>query len=246
MERKLSLMEFVKEIQKAVQEKLPPDVKVQPVQVIKINDLHLQGIEFRKSSNGVSPTFYLEADYQRYLEGSEIEELSNKLVESYQHYKVESTLEVDFWDYENIKEHLAYELISRERNGKYLSDKPYKEFLDLAKIYYVVMEMDFGRGTVVVNDTYLKNWGITLEELDKTATENTEKILPALVKDMYTMVLERLGEEAEGFELGNLMYMATNTAYHYGAAVMLYKDTLKEFADRVQDDVYILQVQSMI
>lgn len=241
MEHNLSLMEFVKEIQEAVQEKLPPDVEVQPVQVVKINDLHLHGLTFKEHSNAIAPTIYLEYAYEKYQNGGEIEELSDRLLESYQKHRVESIEVLDFWTYENVKEHLAYGLISRERNENYLSDKPYKNFLDLAKIYYVLMEGDFGRGTITITHDYLKDWGITLEELDKVATENTEKLLPALVKDMYTMVLERLGEEAEeGFELGNLMYMANNTAYHYGAAVMLYKDILKEFADKVQDDVYIL------
>jgi len=88
-------------------------------------------------------------------------------------------------------------------------------------------------------------WKTTWEELDRYATEQTEKQNPSYIFDMVDMATEML-EKAVDVELPDFeiphgqMYVITNQERYFGAAVLLYKDVFKNFATEKEEDLYIL------
>ena len=75
-----------------------------------------------------------------------------------------------------MKGRIIYRLVNRERNRKLLEDVPYKEYLDLAIVYYVLLEMDeYGMASMMVRREHLKMWKVSEEDIYYRACKNTQK-----------------------------------------------------------------------
>lgn len=106
-------------------------------------------------------------------------------------------------------------------------------------IFNVFVDFDGNnRGTVLITNSHLEKWNIKKEFLYSIASRNTEKIMPFEFMAMEDILQELTGEEFEPSE--NEMYVLSNKDRCFGAAVLLYKDALKNVADILQDDYYIL------
>ncbi len=121
---------------------------------------------------------------------------------------------------------------------------PYTKFLDLAKIYYVQCPLgESDTGTILVRNEHLKDWGISIYELDKAAEENTPRLYPASI----TCLMDEAG-------LGNLlgvpfelpqeplipMFALSNTQNDHGATAVCYQKILDDFSQKIQDDLILL------
>lgn len=67
---------------------------------------------------------------------------------------------------------------------------------------------------------------------------NTEQVLPWELIDMAEVVREMVGDNE--IPLEKLMYILTNKKKQYGATCILYEGVLREIAQRLQSDFYIL------
>lgn len=104
-----------------------------------------------------------------------------------------------------------------------------RRFLDLA-VYYII-RTDDGDDMMDtwVNGREMRIWGIDMDTLDAQARENARK-------DGYTV---QAAEETGADALPG-MYMVTNRYCFYGAAGILDKAMLAQFADEKGTDIYIL------
>ena len=148
------------------------------------------------------------------------------------------------WD--KVKDKIAYKLVNREANKELLETVPYTAYLDLAKVYYVIFDNEeLGRGTITVHNNHLKMWGVTLEELEVIAAENTPKWLPMNIIT-FQEILENKGfgfeseEEYECCEINKDFAVLTNCDKSFGAAVMCYENVIKSIADGKESDVIII------
>lgn len=83
----------------------------------------------------------------------------------------------------------------------------------------------------------MEAWGISLEELSKTARENAPVCFPLCFKCMREVLGELIGED---LGIDDDLYVLSNEQNVYGAAVILYPDVLKMVAERLENSFYIL------
>ena len=95
-------------------------------------------------------------------------------------------------------------------------------------------------------------WDKRIEEIDLLATENTERLFPVQADrlDMIVkaMMLHGLGEDNISEDMqswllsgdDSMLYVVTNHLMVNGAGVMCYRNVIKNLADRLNSDLYIL------
>lgn len=148
-------------------------------------------------------------------------------------------------DYEFVKDKIIYRLIGREENQELLKEIPYKSYLDLAIIYYVLLEVDkYGMAFMMVRAEHMDMWKVTEEDLYYRASKNTQELLPYEFAPMRTVIEELLGL---GMEEGpaEKMYILSNEMRSYGAAALIYPDCLRKIAGVVGENFFVSQAVCM-
>ena len=239
------LMSFVEEVRSRVEAQTGKDVRLQ--QVKKNNGLVLQGITIMQSDCNIAPTIYMEHYFKDYGNGRSIDSIVSAVLEVAQNERMDKSLDMGwFRDFEKVRDKVAYKLINYEANRELLKSLPHEKFLDLAKVYYVSVNINGGTGTILIHNSHLELWEITQEQLLAIAEENITRLLPARIDTMcevmkniegYDMLPQELVEEVVS---GCHMYVATNLAKTFGAAVMCYPYTIKRLAERLESDLFIL------
>lgn len=242
--KKMNQKEFADYIKENIEIILGKEASVFLQSIRKNNALVMEGICVREKNKKIAPTIYLNCYYEEYLKGKPIGEIILDILSVYQKYKAENSFRMDFFlEYENAKEKIFYKLINYQKNRALLEEIPHLAFLDLAIVFYCMVKNDQnGAATVLIHQSHLEMWQITVEELYQDAEENTKKRLPFEIKNMHQVMEELFGKE--GFEITEesreQMYILTNTSKFNGAACMLYPNLLSAFAAHINSDLFIL------
>lgn len=241
----MNYLEFCNNAQKKMVEYIGNRGSVSITPMRKNNGIIMDALIIKEKDVKVSPTIYLEPYYKLYKSGEPfgdvIETLTNSYIEhSNQHIDVDC-----FYDFDKIKENIAFKLIHYESNKQLLDDVPYKRWNDLALVYiYVLKESDIGSATILIHNNHLQIWNTTEEELYKCATNNTPLIMPEELKTMNQILGESLGkqifDEEEQWELSEAMYVLSNKSRIFGATALLYSQKLKELSVKHDCGLYIL------
>lgn len=222
--------------------------------VTKINGVTLDGVVIMKKDSNFSPTIYLNGYYTMYLSGCEVYEIAEKI---YKLYVVNSgiiSIPSDFFmDFGKIEEHVAFRLISCDRNKELLEKIPHRKFLDLAIVYFAVIDnVDNGRGIVTIYNNHLEHWGVDEECLYRLAKKNTPRLYPAEIKPMNQVVSDMILREDRNMDVETLvaqvdimnerfpMYVLTNVYRSYGASCMLYDGLMEKFTEHIETDIYVV------
>ncbi len=242
----LEYNEFKEYMEKRVREELDDTLDVTPKSVRKNNGVMLDGLMISDSRSNMAPTLYLNDCYERYKSGDDLESIVNSLVDGYKRNKNYPDINADaFLDYSLAKDNIAFKLIGKEKNEDLLKEIPAVPFLDLEIVFFYIASQDEekGLGTVLITNSLMENWGITVDELYRDAMKNTPELLPfrmkelgALIEDLTGVDLEK-GEEPEGVKG---MHVLTNKRTYVGAGAILYPSLLKDFADKEESDIIIL------
>ena len=143
-------------------------------------------------------------------------------------------------------------LVLKDGNETYLDGKVWKPFLDMAKVYRIVIEPfpgDDGIGSVTVDKRIFDEFGVTLDELDAIATENTFKRLPVTIESIEQVLANMMGVSEEEFRERTgredakplPMYVISNVAHIWGATAVVLDEALKNLCERIKTEgVYIL------
>ena len=208
-----------------MKEYVSPDVTVDIHHAMKNNGTIRAGLMFTQQGVNTCPIIYLEEFYEQYLEGESIDTLEQSLQKIYEKIKVQQSVSYNkILDYSKMKDRIVYKVIQRESNQELLKQIPHEIYMDLAIVYYALMEMtEFGRITLPVKNEHLKHWNITKEELNEAAKKNTPSLLPM-----------------EGYVFSEYMYLVTNQTRSFGAAVMLYDGFWKQMENVIGENFYVL------
>lgn len=235
--------EFKSEIIELIQEKLG-DVKIDTRKVLKNNGRELTGITILESESNIAPTIYLDFYYLQYRQGRKINDIVDDIIEIYNENKFDTPIELSFFtDYDNVKNKIVYSLVNYERNKELLTDTPHIRYLDLAIVFrYVVQGNEVESATILIKDNHIKLWGISKEELYARASVNTPLMRPCEIVSMSNILKGLLQGDISDDEIcmPSPMYVITNKQKCCGASCILYENVLKEFADRMESDLYIL------
>ncbi len=243
-EEKMTYETFSEELQKVLSSKLPRGTQLKVSPILKNNSLHLDGLLICQKNSPLSPNFYLQDLYQKYLHGNSIHALVSEVYEGWQNtLKQKWGRNLDM-SYENCRKHIVYRLVSAERNKELLETIPHIPFLDLAVVfYYLVNQDEEGIGSIRISNELMERWNVSTEELMEEATRNTPALFPAKCNPMSS-ILEKMifhMEEKERMEyVCSEPYVLTNSNGINGASVWLYPDQLKNIANFFGKSFYIL------
>lgn len=188
--------------------------------------------------NGAEPIIYLEELFESYNDGASVErqiESIMKIVEQDSEAVHLMGLELLNESWENIRSKIGVQVINYEWNEKKLEEIPHKRLLNLAIVCRVMFS---GNSSSLVTNALLEKWKITKEELMDEAFSNL-KNGKYTIKGLSQLVAMRIDEDPLPDE-DELMYVMTNDAQVYGATGIARTDLLKEFADKIETDIYVI------
>lgn len=237
----MDYQQFIHVVEKEVRENVKKDVRVCIHTVIKNNGKERKGLTLSEQGINISPTIYLEEYYEKFRNGKSVKDIINHILELYEEVRFQRPWEVScVQEYENIKSKVVYKLIGREKNAQMLEEVPYIPVLDLAMVFYVILELsEHGTATMMIRKENLKAWGIEEKTLREQAEQNTPKILPAKFSTMKSVIAEMTGEKEEE-EGEDDMYVLSNCVRNYGACCILYPNVLEQIGCRLQENYYVL------
>ena len=140
-------------------------------------------------------------------------------------------------DYREARERLVYRLIQTRRNERLLRQIPHVPYLDLSIVFELYWKQEGQHCSCLVYNSHLEQWGVTPEEVERQARENTPIRLPAVFDSLEQMLLPMMGGLRQ--EPSGLSVLSNREGFH-GAAAILYPGELKRAADQLQNDLVVL------
>lgn len=222
--------------------------KVTVQRVMKNNGINKRGLNIMENGvSNITPTIYLENFYKSYLGGRKLEWIVQDILILYRRNKPLLNFNTKaFWDWNKARERIVCRLVNGEMNREYLDMVPHFTYLDLAVTFACVVDSELlgSDASIPIYNSHLEMWGITDRELYTIAMENTQRLYPPVIQELLETIVS-MGVDVdslspEQMSVGRHMYVLSNKNRHYGAVYLLYKDVLREFADRMDSDLYIL------
>lgn len=228
------------------------DISIQPV--TKNNGMHLTGLAIHEKIINIAPTIYLESLFEEYQGGMTMEAVCKEVMRLYEQSKAERGLDSRMvTDFNHAKERICFKLVNAERNRELLADIPSIPYHDLAVVFYILISKGAdGVGTVLVRNSFLDMWGADAQMLYPIAMENTQRIFRGRVQSVESVIVEMMedipdtGDSEEFYDMPvategvSPMYVASNQDRCNGASVLLYPDLLRDFAECIGSDFFIL------
>ena len=215
--------------------------------VIKNNGCEMDGLVIMEKGKDIAPTIYLDSFYELYTNGENIKNIIRQIEVIYEQNKNNVTFDVNILKhFDTIKDKIVYKVVNYRSNEKLLEQVPHKRILDLAMVFYCLLDNEYGRSaTALIYNNNLKNWNVTIDDVYKAALKNTPDLLHSKISSMAAL-FEKCGVNVDGEEVDlkdyvpSDMYVLTNESKLNGAACILYENVLYDFAQKLGADLYIL------
>ena len=248
MNNEKDYIQFLTELKMHVETYFDGKVTGEVCTSVKNNGVTVTGLLLKGENERVAPNFYLENQYVEWMRGIRtLEEISNRLCDSYREEveKSRSLLTEIKFEWEEFRRKVFMRLINKERNSGQLENVPYKDFMDLAIVYYYSVNLDGDtQGTLLISNAHLELLGVSEEELHQAAESNCQRYQPAKVRCMQDLLYDlghKVGVEIyEAKECYPYMFVLTNTKGMFGAVSMTCDLELECFAKRIGKGFYIL------
>ena len=215
--------------------------------VIKNNGCEMDGLVIMEKGKDIAPTIYLDSFYELYTNGENIKNIIRQIEVIYEQNKNNVTFDVNILKhFDTIKDKIVYKVVNYRSNEKLLEQVPHKRILDLAVVFYCLLDNEYGRSAkALIYNNNLKNWNVTIDDVYKAALKNTPDLLHSKISSMAAL-FEKCGVNVDGEEVDlkdyvpSDMYVLTNESKLNGAACILYENVLYDFAQKLGADLYIL------
>ena len=237
--------EFVECLYKQLCDKLEGRCQVLSEKIAVLNEGEKGAFVFKVNQAEIAPIIFQMQLYEKYLGGVAIEHIVGTICENLCGRNFGVSIEsIGEWNW--AEEKLFFRLVPYEANKEMLKAVPHIEVLDLAVVFYVMLEVDKGSQLVtMVGQKLMELWGVRKGVLWETALNNTPEILPVSIATLSEMIVEFCQESGmslipEELEVSNETYVLTNQYQNHGAACMLYPKVLEKFAEKIGSDIYIL------
>lgn len=243
----MTINEFESQISDEIKKSFDSEVSLKFDSVLKDNDVSLRACVIREPGMNLAPVIYLDEYYDSCSNGSlSIVQAAHRITDIYYSHKADNEFDPGIIeDYEKVKTHLIARLLNRDANKLRLAKIPFLPVMDLAVVFSYTTEM-FGRdASITITHEILREWGVSLCELYKTAMANTREKLgvKSIPLDEYLIKITNDDTIRLLFDQDfciKMPYVQTNNSSYYGAVTMLFTDKLDELAALMQDDLVIL------
>lgn len=238
----MTYFQFIHAVETKVKKEVRGERKVSIHTNVKNNGVKRSGIMITEKEINISPTIYLEEYFNQFRKGYPLEQIAKDIVALYEKIRFQNSWEEGekVKDYEFVKDKIIYRLIGRRDNQELLKEIPHKDYLDLAVVYYVLLEVDeCGMASMMIRNEHMELWKVTEEDLCYRAGRNTQELLPCEFAPMRSVIEELLGLESEEIPTEK-MYILSNEMRSYGAAALIYPEQLRKIADKIGENYYVL------
>lgn len=226
----------------------PEDYQASINHVVKNNAVELDAICLHRHGESLSPTIYLNTFYEQYLEGRPLKAILEDIVSTLSNDLPKLEVPASLYDdYEAVKPQIIYRLINHHKNQELLNSCPYLPFCDLAITFRWLVHADaYGIASSLITNQELELWNVTVEELFKVASRNTQHLFPCQIQPIQELLSDYLKNDQE---LQNLytstssvpqMYILSNQNRINGSTCMIYDNVLYNFANHLGNDIYVL------
>ena len=231
---------IVEELVNAVKGIAGEKYQVRKENIMKNNGVELQAIIISADGEVVSPTVYVDKYITDILMGKRtVTDAAEEIFKTYlENKKVNFGVDISkLISKEFILDHVEFQLVNAASNKDYLQKAPNKKIMDLAALYKV----KFKNCSYLLTCEKMAIAGISVDELEKAAVRNTEKV-GFIKKTMAQVMAEDLDMPEDVTEMKEepQLYVLTNKRRENGANILLFKDELAEFAEMIGDDFFIL------
>lgn len=189
--------------------------------------------------------FLLEAYYQQAEDGRKMRDIMKAIATGHQASVRPMADYMDsFLDYGMLQQEIYVMACDARQNQEMLEKIPHELYGDIALVYQI------NRNVIVdhvdrrfVTNGMLKVWGISMEELNRTAWENMRHNMPPSFNDIMPYVYEREEPETDRSrwkvtEEGKLFFVTDRYRYN-GAVYMFDSELMGEIADLLGSDLYV-------
>lgn len=239
---------FYNDITTAVQKYLGEDWNVELLtNVTKNNGTNRVAIILYKNDDKIRPQIYLEKYYEDYQRGKELQEIVEEVLKMYKSAMkdINSKNLERLEEWSNIKERLAFRIVSKERNQEELYNLVYEEVCDLVAIATICVERN-GEGvkSIRITQDLARKWNVSNEEILEAARENTATLFPPKIQDLCEFVQDMVDISKEELSQGRKNFpdlqILTNDLCINGATVIMYDSFMKEVYERLGGKFIIL------
>ena len=235
----MNIKEFERRLIEKLRIELPKEMgwEIQSYMGKHVNQNNTQLINIKDSERKLNRIVALESLFERYNDGMDLE----NIVES-----IATTVSCNFndaidllYNFDYIKDKILAKVVNLPKNRKVLKTLPHKEIEDLAVMYYIVLSSQNNCDSTVTVDYHMMGyWDISDEELYDLAMVNTaiqhhptassiESLLAEEFDDLPPSPIEMLVVTGDG-------------DYANGAVYITCKKVLKQLADKLNEDIYML------
>ena len=227
---------------------LGDEYTVTVTEVLKNNNICLNGILMKKQDQKLTPNIYLNSFYERFIEGEDMGEILEYIWDTYEQAMESIHTEQFVFDMEleAQKDQIVYRIVNYKKNKKKLDDLPYIRFLDLAITFhcYIVYEQETVSMLPVTNEL-MEYWNINIKTLLQLAHKNTPIHFPMVyssLDDLIKMAVDSKDSDAIFVpqDCTINMHVISNQQGVNGASVLLYEEQFQELVEQLGGSVYIL------
>lgn len=232
--------EFKKELLARLKEQYGEGAEIELHTVKRNNGQSYEGVYIIRKDvdRTVTPIIRIDGLYEKYKNGSmEIQECVEAVCKECKEYEAtEDIVELinQFADWNAVKDNVYPVLISTNKNEEMLENLVSTSMLDLSVAYIIRIDMQGkNRGSIRISRPLLHYYNIKESQLHRQAMENLEKDGYSFI-DMESLIRGMLqpeeSEDSSREGTRTKMYVLTNKTQSYGAAGILDKKLVRNFA----------------
>lgn len=239
---------FTSELREAVNRLMGDGYRVEVHSIEKVNLGTVHALVILDSDNSVSPNFYIEELYSRYLQGtSTIEKIAEDTVNAYFHninlLMNENELVMHFEDSGWVKKRFFLQLINNSTNKTLIEDSIHMDFKELSLVLYILVANNKdGISKARVTRALLDKFRWDKKETLDYALENTARLFPFKICPLLKLLQDITGcidipSLPDGY---SDITVLTNDSGINGATVIFYPDVLKGIAKEHRKSLFLL------
>lgn len=214
-------------------------------------NVEYEAMTIKPADGQIGINFNIEGFYQEYEKGVDYSELRHAIADLAAK-SLDNAPEVNtnvLTDYEQMKDKLSLEVISKKGNEAFLENIPHKDLEDMAVYYRFVLDVHTNgeMQSITVTNNMLENYGITADKLHEDAIANAPNYRPAVIKTMTDTLREMMGVDmfdmfAEGLKRDgkDVIFVASTEDKVNGAGILAYPEFLKDAAEKLDGDFFVL------
>ena len=236
---------FLKRFLSGVNEELPAGRTANYRKVRKTNGVLYTGLCLEmRGEKDFSPIIYMEPVYERYCRETDLARFVHEAVRVLMGPVRTDFSTEEIMDPEYVRSHVIYRLMNTKGNEELLAAVPHRDYLDLSVTYGILLSMsDEVFGLAQISDEIAERLALTEAELYLLAKRNTEVLLGTDIKffrDFAAQSCDVAGWPEEGLRAAAQFLVLTNRYAFFGSSILLNGAVLKETAERLQSDYYLL------